>query len=41
MEGDEIIGGIVGNEKMQWIDIDTLFVDEKHRNKNQRTRNKN
>ena len=33
MEDDKIIGGIVGNEKMQWLDIDTLFVDENHRNK--------
>ena len=32
MENDELIGGIVGNEKMQWLDIDALFVDEKHRN---------
>lgn len=33
IENDNIIGGIIGNEKMQWLDIDTLFVDEKHRNK--------
>ena len=33
MEDNKIIGGIVGNEKMQWLDIDTLFVDESHRGK--------
>ena len=33
IEDNKIIGGIVGNEKMQWLDIDTLFVDEEHRNK--------
>ncbi|MDO5556501.1 MAG: GNAT family N-acetyltransferase [Clostridia bacterium] len=30
---EEIIGGIVVYEKMQWIQVDTLFVDEKYRNK--------
>lgn len=29
---EEIIAGIVVYEKMQWIEIDTLFVDEKYRN---------
>lgn len=28
---DEIIGGIVVYEKMQWIAVDTLFIDEKYR----------
>ena len=31
MRDNQIIGGIIGNEKMQWIDVDTLFVDEKYR----------
>lgn len=29
---EEIIAGIVVYEKMQWIEVDTLFVDEKYRN---------
>lgn len=29
---EEIIAGIVIYEKMQWIEVDTLFVDEKYRN---------
>lgn len=29
---EKIIAGIVVYEKMQWIEIDTLFVDEKYRN---------
>lgn len=29
---EEIISGIVVYEKMQWIEVDTLFVDEKYRN---------
>lgn len=28
---EEIIAGIVVYEKMQWIEVDTLFVDEKYR----------
>lgn len=32
-DNNEIIGGIVVYEKMQWIDVDVLFVDEKYRNK--------
>ena len=29
---EQIIAGIVVYEKMQWIEVDTLFVDEKYRN---------
>lgn len=29
---EEIIAGIVVYEKMQWIEVDTLFIDEKYRN---------
>lgn len=29
---EKIIAGIVVYEKMQWIEVDTLFVDEKYRN---------
>ena len=28
---DKIIGGIIAYKKMQWLDIDILFVDEKYR----------
>ena len=34
MENNQIIGGIVVYEKMQWIEVDTLFVYEKYRDKN-------
>lgn len=29
---EKIIAGIVVYEKMQWIEVDTLFIDEKYRN---------
>lgn len=31
VKDNQVIGGIIVNEKMQWIDVDTLFVDEEYR----------
>ena len=38
IEGDELVGGMIVRKKLQWIDVDILYIEKEYRNKRIATR---
>lgn len=38
IEGDKLVGGMIVSKKLQWIDVDILYIEKEYRNKRIATR---